>query len=495
MEFVSAKSRWESASVAELQAMHQAYQGEEDEPEFESPILTRMGSLGLIHISGPMSDTKSKYAHEWGVVPYYRIYDALVEAADTSDIAETIMLWDTNGGSVAGIGQAAEGIEEARKIKPVHSYVTGKMLSAGIWLGSGTDSISMDEDSEIGSVGVLAVTMNYSEMLKKSGIEVNVFRTSPKKAMINPFEKMSDEAKEQLSASMQRSHDKFEKRLVEGYGLPQDYVHEKVATGEVFQSDQAVTLGLAERVVSYNDYFREKLQQHEEGSQQNNPYGTVHSVRGIAAQEVGAVSDVIEPKDSNMKHRKVVTSDKVQAAALEGIELPAGEEAAETSAAQEGEQAADIGAGSSDEKAAGQEVPAGEAAEASAEQQAKDRPSNDGMTQITDKYIKAVEDLASAKAELSGLKADKMMSDALIKQFSSITAESINRHHVILGSKTQDLSSLTPGTLLEMYNDVHAKVTASFPTGQQSVEAPQGKEVDKVVSNFEQYAHLTRSSK
>ncbi|AXQ93197.1 S49 family peptidase [Cereibacter azotoformans] len=81
--------------------------------------------------------------------------DMRVALAD-GNVERIVMLFDTPGGVVSGLGEAAEAIRGASK--PISGFVTGIAASAGYWLASQTAELVVERAASVGSIGVVAST-------------------------------------------------------------------------------------------------------------------------------------------------------------------------------------------------------------------------------------------------------------------------------------------------------------------------------------------------
>lgn len=485
--YADSMSKLLKASAADLVAMSAGVQ--RAGAEYESRLLSVEGNLGVVKISGSMTYEESEYLQYFGMVSYSEIYDAVIEAAISPDIHEIVMMYDTTGGTTKGIDTAIEGITEAKTLKPVHTYTNGDMLSAGYWLGSAGTTVTMSEGASVGSIGVIGVVQTMAELYKKEGIAVHVFRSSPDKAPISPFEDLSEKAAEQMQEEVDFLAGKFIQAVGENLGLAPEYVKQTFGGGKVYRSDEALNLGMVGKVQSYNEYFREKLSS-ENNSQHGQSYGTLNA-GGTSVSTLGDVPDTGSQHDITgnemSKLSKVITAQD-QAAALEGVELSA----EQLAVAQAAEVAAkELEANTSSGNKGDEETKTeGESDESGSEQiLAGD---SGALALMAGKFAEAVEQAAGLKAKVEQLTASAVLNDGLLEQMSKVTAESINRMGIILGRGAQDLSEVTAGNLLQMHTEAQAAVIKQIPVGQRSQGPTDDDAVDKAVEAVgEQFAHLT----
>lgn len=460
---------------------------DEEPSEYESPLLSRVENVGVVKVHGPIGARASFFSRIFGIPTHDLIYDSMIEAASDSAIEHIVMDMATPGGAVEGFSRSLEGIREAKQVKPVHVYGSGSILSAGLWMASEANSTTLDGMSEIGSLGVIGIVQNMAEAMKKQGVETTVVRSAKGKAPITPYEKLSDVGMQSLRKSVDQKFNQFIQGVASARGLDPEYVRESIGTGEVYSAQEGIRLGIADKIQGYNEFFRGLL---DSESDAQSTYAGRHSLAaGSLAAEVPVSTTIITGIDMKNKPTEaqatVSAEDRARAAAAEGITITPEELKASAAEAQATEGEETQKAAESQETLEASQEPA-EGGESPA---AKDTVSISST--LTEKYVAAVEELASLKAEHSILKAEAATKEASMQQFMKITADSINRMNITLGASSQDLSSLTAGNLLELHSTTYSKVMARFPAGQQS-EQDDGTEVEKAVQSFsEQHAHLT----
>jgi ClpP class serine protease len=130
---------------------------------------------------------------------------------------------------------------------PVISYNTAQQASAAVLYGSGAGQMIAQEESEIGSIGAVAVHREITKQLEMNGIKATVFRSAPYKALGLPYEKLSDMAAKEIQDDIDRSHDRFVTVLAENTGTAKATVS-KWASGKSFEAAEAVKMGLLDSI-------------------------------------------------------------------------------------------------------------------------------------------------------------------------------------------------------------------------------------------------------
>lgn len=245
----SALERVMSMSEASLK-LYSDYD-DEDEDKFGSYAYMVQdladGVIG-VHINGSLV-TQNRYWNRYiGQVSYEEIINAMSVAAQHNP-SDIIMMVKSPGGAAQGISEASDHIEMVKKSGIRVSTHTGSvMASGGYWLGSNGSPVVASRMAEVGSVGVISVHMEYTEMLKKMGISPTVMRTSEYKALGTPYEKFDDKAKGEHMRRMEGMHDLFLEHIAEQRGMAKASVSANIATGQVFLGQEALKIGAIDRV-------------------------------------------------------------------------------------------------------------------------------------------------------------------------------------------------------------------------------------------------------
>jgi len=210
------------------------------------------------------------------------------------------------------------------------------MASAAYWLGSACVKVHAGETADIGSIGVISIHKEYTDMFKKDGVKVTVFRAGEEKALSNPYEKLSDKAKENIQLQLDTLYDVFIKYVAEYRSVPPDYVREHMADGREFIGQQALDAGLVDDITSLDDLIMslqstiDKQTAHSENSMARKGITHALSAQQQAAMLEGATIDptlavaALEAEPEDKPAEVVLLIDPVDATlsvALEGKPL------------------------------------------------------------------------------------------------------------------------------------------------------------------------------
>jgi signal peptide peptidase SppA len=211
------------------------------------------GMVSVIPVHGVISHRSSMFSYLFGGSSTGDLTQQLRQAVNDPNVRAIVMDIDSPGGDVDGVDELASEIYQAKKVKPITACVNCLCASAAYYLASQASEIVASPSSLTGSIGVYTIHEDYSEMLQNAGLKISVIKFGDNKAEGNPYEALSDPAREHLQEMVDTFGDAFEKAVARGRGVKQDEVHKKFGQGRVFDAKKAVKLGMVDRVGTLDD--------------------------------------------------------------------------------------------------------------------------------------------------------------------------------------------------------------------------------------------------
>lgn len=231
----------EHASSKRLKDMARSY-GFED-ASADKPFLFSNG-VAVIPVHGSLIN---RFSGSYGYVTGYNFISAQFDAAMADEDVEMIV-FDCNsyGGEVAGCFELADKIFAGRTDKPSLAVVDSSSYSACYAIASSASKIAVTPSAGVGSVGVVAMHVNYGPLLEKVGLEVTFIHAGAHKVDGNPYEALSDEVKADIQASVDKSYAKFVASVSRGRNITAQKV--KATEARTYDAEDAMSLGLIDAV-------------------------------------------------------------------------------------------------------------------------------------------------------------------------------------------------------------------------------------------------------
>jgi signal peptide peptidase SppA len=184
----------------------------------------------------------------------YNYITNLVNAAvDDPEVRSIVLDVNSPGGMVNGAFETADVIRAAREKKPITAIVDSSAYSAAYLLSSAATSIHAPKSGGVGSIGVVTMHVDVSQMLEDEGIKVTMLYAGKYKVDGNPYEKLSEGARSRIETRLSQSYNLFVNTVAENRGIDPDVIIGTEAG--IFQGEDAKTHHLIDAVNSPNVAF------------------------------------------------------------------------------------------------------------------------------------------------------------------------------------------------------------------------------------------------
>jgi len=131
--------------------------------------------------------------------------------------------------------------------------------SGAYYVSLPADIITAHPTTVTGSVGVLFLQPKIAGLMEKIGFSVDVKKFGKNKDMGTPFRESSEEEQRFLQKLVDDMGDRF-MRLVQKHRKPDQHALTEISTARIFLADEALKLGLVDKVYYLSDAMRESKQ-------------------------------------------------------------------------------------------------------------------------------------------------------------------------------------------------------------------------------------------
>lgn len=183
-----------------------------------------------------------------------RVLEALQEIEEKKFPALLLRI-DSPGGTVADSQEIYSALRKLQdKVKIVASF--GNIsASGGVYIGVGAHHIVSNPGTITGSIGVILRGNNIEKLLDRVGVSFKVIKSGPYKDILAFDRSLTPEEQQILQELIDVSYGQFVRTVAEGRNLPENRVRE-FADGRVFTGEQALALGMVDRLGSEEDARR-----------------------------------------------------------------------------------------------------------------------------------------------------------------------------------------------------------------------------------------------
>jgi signal peptide peptidase SppA len=207
------------------------------------------GDVAVITVYGVIMPRATLFSEISGGVGLTALQQKIQMALTDNAVSAILLDFDSPGGSVSLVPETAAMIRNARgKGKPIVAQADTMAASAAYYLAAQCDEVVVTPSGEVGSIGVIAVHQDISRALDAAGVTTTMITFGENKGNGYPYEPLSDAALAEIQASVDDFGRMFEGDVAKGRGVSAATVHSQWGQGSMFGADQAVKLGLADRV-------------------------------------------------------------------------------------------------------------------------------------------------------------------------------------------------------------------------------------------------------
>jgi signal peptide peptidase SppA len=172
------------------------------------------------------------------------VMNAMESLQEDRNVENVLLYFNSPGGSVAGIPEAAARVRALAESKNVFAYTDGLMCSAAYWLASQATQIFANDSASVGSIGVYLALLNNSAAMEKSGRTVETIQDGKYKTAGAPWKPLSDEERAHLQADVNEIGATFRAAITSA--RPQ--VERDTMEGQSFSGTRAAAVGLVDAV-------------------------------------------------------------------------------------------------------------------------------------------------------------------------------------------------------------------------------------------------------
>ncbi|MFC2061518.1 signal peptide peptidase SppA [Elusimicrobiota bacterium] len=208
---------------------------------------SELPAIGLVEIYGQIYSPyqESSFFESSGL---QGILDTLKDFREDEEIKGVILRINSPGGTIGAVQEITREIERIGKEgKPVVASVSDIGASGGYYIASACDKIVVNGGSIIGSIGVIFMSADISDLMEKIGVKVETIQSGPYKDAGSFYRPFKAEEKKFLQDIIEDAYDQFVDVVSSGRKMTVEEV-KKVARGQIFTGRQAKELKLVDEL-------------------------------------------------------------------------------------------------------------------------------------------------------------------------------------------------------------------------------------------------------
>jgi len=142
---------------------------------------------------------------------------------------------------------------------PILVFAEDAAASGGYWLACAGDEIYADENSVVGSIGVVSAGFGFPELIARYGVERRVHTAGENKGMLDPFQPEKPDDVKRLKALQADIHDAFKALVRDRRGKRLKGEENEVFSGAFWTGRQALELGLIDGIGDLRTVLRDRF--------------------------------------------------------------------------------------------------------------------------------------------------------------------------------------------------------------------------------------------
>lgn len=259
-----------------------------DMPMPDGPMETA-GAVAVVNVHGILMDHPGMFDGYYGRIGYQDVIAAVESAVLDDGISAVLLNLHSPGGEAGGAMAAAEELYALRGIKPLVGIANSIANSAAYGLMAACDKAYITPSAQAGSVGAKLAHVDYSRALETAGVRMTVFRAGSMKAIGEPSEPLSEQAKAEYQAQVEGLRDLFASTVARFRGMEASDI--AAMESRIYTGQAAVDAGLVDGINTFGGLLAELA-----GNPQEEPMGAPsHQRMGApAARAASQVPDTME---------------------------------------------------------------------------------------------------------------------------------------------------------------------------------------------------------
>ena len=218
----------------------------------DAPLVSVLRLAGVIGRVGPVRG---------GSITLASMEKAIDRAFAPKRLAAVALSVNSPGGSPVQSALIARRIRDRADERgvPVLAFAEDVAASGGYWLACAGDEIFADENSIVGSIGVIAAGFGFSDLIARHGVERRVHTAGERKGMLDPFRPEDPEEVERLRAVQRDMHESFVSHVRARRGRRLREEEDVLFSGEFWTGRKAIELGLVDGLGDLRGVLRDRF--------------------------------------------------------------------------------------------------------------------------------------------------------------------------------------------------------------------------------------------
>lgn len=226
------------------------------QPTFTESVGTAKNKIAIIYASGAIMTGESHKGFDEDTMGSTTISNALRQARENKDVKAIVLRVDSPGGSAVASDLIWREVIITKKEKPIIASMSDVAASGGYYVSMGASKIFAEPSTITGSIGVVHGKFYLKGLYDKIGLKKEVITRGKHADFYSDYIPFNEEEWNILREHMQAIYGEFTRKAAEGRKKTQADI-DAVGRGRVWTGDQALKLGLIDRLGGLQDAITE----------------------------------------------------------------------------------------------------------------------------------------------------------------------------------------------------------------------------------------------
>lgn len=218
--------------------------------------VQRFGRVAVVNVFGTISQRASALDEASGGVSAEKLASTVEDLADQKDVGTILMNYDSPGGSVYGIPEAAARIRAVAAEKKVIALANPVAASGAYWLAAMAREVYVIPSGQVGSVGVLMAHEDWTKAQEMAGVKTTLIGSSEYKTEGYPTVPLTESAVQDIQAKVAEYYAMFVRDLAKGRGVSESDVRSNFGKGRMLLAKASVEAKMTDGVATFEQLVK-----------------------------------------------------------------------------------------------------------------------------------------------------------------------------------------------------------------------------------------------
>jgi len=203
--------------------------------------------IAIVYLSGNITPGTGSFNQ--GIISHSKVKKITEQIRQDKSVKAVVLRVNSPGGSALESELIYQDLLKLRKDIPIVISMGGVAASGGYYISCGGNYIMADEGSITGSIGVIMLLPETTNLGKKIGIRSQTIKYGKYAGTFSMFEPYSPDLLASLKRNSEGTYDEFKARVMTARGIDFDKIN-SIAEGRIYSAEDALEVNLIDEIGS-----------------------------------------------------------------------------------------------------------------------------------------------------------------------------------------------------------------------------------------------------